>query len=65
MDPARKRIQIGFELSWHGKHALLLWRNLNEAGKVALTARNQNLQDGNYCLSLTHKAYLLDFYRFR
>ena len=67
MDPTRKnRIQTGFELSWHGKRALLLCKNLNEAGKVAVTALNQNLRDGNYyCLSLPRKAYLLDFYRFR
>ena len=65
MDPARKkRIQTGFKLSWHGKRALS--QNLNKAGKVAVTARNQNLRDGNYyCLSQPHKAYLLDFYRFR
>ena len=64
--PEKNRIQTGFELSWHGKRALLLCKNLNEAGKVAVTARNQNLQDGNYyCLSLPYKAYLLDFYRFR
>ena len=65
MDPTRKknRIQTGFELIWHGKRALC--KNLNEAGKVAVTARKQNLRDGNYCLSLTRKAYRLDFYRFR
>ena len=65
MDPARKnRIQTGFELSWHGKRALFLCKNLNEAGKVTVTAQNQNLRDRNYCLSLTRKAYQLDFYRF-
>ena len=53
----KTRIQTGFELSWHGKRALLLCKNLNEAGKVAVNTRNQNLRDGNYCLSLTRKAY--------
>ena len=63
--PNKNRIRTGFELSGHVKHALLLCKNLNEAGKVAVTARNQNLRDRNYCLSLTRKAYQLDFYRFR
>ena len=63
--PEKNRIQTGFELSCHGKLPLLLYKNLNEAGKVAVTVRNQNLRDGNYCLSLTCKAYRLDFYRFR
>ena len=62
--PEKNRIQTGFELSWHGKRALS--QNLNKAGKFAVTARNQNMRDGNhYCLSLPCKAYLLDFYRFR
>ena len=64
--PEKNRIQTGFELSWHDKRALLLDKNLNEAGQVVVTARNQNLRDGNYyCLSLPRKAYLLDFYRFQ
>ena len=64
--PEKNRIQIAFELSWHGKRALLLCKNLNEVGKVVVTAQNQNLRDGNhYCLSLPRKAYLLDFYTFR
>ena len=62
----KKGIQNGFELGWHSKHATFFCKNLNEVGKLALTAQNQNLRDGNYyCLSLPCKAYLLDFYRFR
>ena len=56
----KKRKEIGFEVSWHGKHALFFCKKLNEAGKLAVTARNQNLRDGNYCPSLTRKAYRLD-----
>ena len=35
-----EKIQTGFKLSWHGKGALFLCKNLNEAGKVAATAQN-------------------------